>query len=317
MLEHIGEYTATVSDKFEKANSPIKNKYLKVNIKKFREIVGKIKFNRGSFGTGYPFYAVNPRLSKQLPIIAEQLRYNDELRKVEEEVGSRLWTCETCLRRNGESMPDLKQICRPCPKIDDRLKPRKIINRLPDLDMWLVCEDGKLQDSAELLEELLAKNGFKTSDINPVQTIYDMGEIVEALENGTLPRQLLPIDAHIVEYSELMKKINKIPDEIASGFMYDHIPYIPIHPLSLRKKWQKDDEAYNFVHDFLSSLTENNFDGDMQAALIAARRALASTYSADELYEILLTTGTESTVRRHQTKELRKNFDERINAWKK
>lgn len=26
--------------------------------------------------------------------------------------------------------------------MNDKLKPRKIINRLPDLDMWLVCEDG-------------------------------------------------------------------------------------------------------------------------------------------------------------------------------
>ena len=29
----------------------------------------------------------------------------------------------------------------------DKLKPRKIINRLPDLAMWLVCEDGKVEEA--------------------------------------------------------------------------------------------------------------------------------------------------------------------------
>ena len=44
-------------------------------------------------------------------------------------------------------MPDLKIVCKPCPNMIDSLKPRKIINRLPDLDMWLVCEDGSIEQA--------------------------------------------------------------------------------------------------------------------------------------------------------------------------
>ena len=30
-------------------------------------------------------------------------------------------------------MPDLKRICKPCPQVKDSIKPRKVINRLPDV----------------------------------------------------------------------------------------------------------------------------------------------------------------------------------------
>ena len=33
----------------------------------------------------------------------------------------------------------------------DSLKPRKLINRLPDLDMWIVCKDGKVEVAQEEL----------------------------------------------------------------------------------------------------------------------------------------------------------------------
>lgn len=34
----------------------------------------------GSFGTGYPFYALDKNFEGELPVIQEQLRYNEELK---------------------------------------------------------------------------------------------------------------------------------------------------------------------------------------------------------------------------------------------
>lgn len=316
MTTSIGELVAEISDTYEKENGSIKLTYINKNISEFRNIVRFIKNSKGNFGTGYPFYINYTKMDK-LPIIEEQLRYNNELRMAQKKSKSSIWPCETCLRRNGESMPDLKQICKPCTKIIDELKPRKVINRLPDIDMWMICEDGTLEESSQILKNELMNAKFTTSDVDPVKTIEDLAGITDQIKSGIMPEKLLPIDAHIIEYSDLMKKVKSLPDEIALGFTYGYTPYIPIHPLSLRKDWQYDDVAYNFVHDFISSFTEDNacFDDKMLSTIKAIRKNLKSTYRIDELYEVLLKTGCPSTVRRQENPVLRKSFEERIKSW--
>ena len=71
-------------------------------------------------------------------------------------------------------MPDLKQVCKPCPNMLDELKPRKIINRLPDLDMWLVCEDGCIEIAQDELSSLLEKYNMHTSDVDPIASYWKM-----------------------------------------------------------------------------------------------------------------------------------------------
>lgn len=316
MTTSIGEIVADISDTYEKENGNLKITYINKNITKYRNIVRLIKTSKGNFGTGYPFY-INFNQMDKLPVIEEQLRYNNELRLAQQSVKSKVWPCETCLRRNGDIMPDLKQICKPCTKVKSELKPRKVINRLPDIDMWFICEDGTLLESSKILEEELKQAGFYTSDVDPVKTIHDLAEITDELKTGIMPKKYLPIDTHIIEYSELMKKIKSLSDEIAEGFTYEHIPYIPIHPLSLRKNWQYDDMAYNFVHDFISSFTEDYvyFDEKMLSTIRSVRKNLKSTYSIDELYNVLLDTGCESTRRRQKNPVLRKSFEERVKSW--
>ena len=317
MIECVGAKVADISNMFEQKQGKIKKDYLKYNINTFRALARDIEFSKGSFGTGYPFYAIDRSFKCSLPIIHEQIRYNEELRKASEESKNNHWPCELCLRRNFDKMPDLKQICKPCPRVDNELKPRKVINRLPDLDMWIVCENGRRYDTAELLSRTFKDVGFKTSDVNPVETIKDMEKIALDLKNNTMPSLLLPIDAHIVEYDELGDCIKGIPDAIGDGFIHQETPYIPIHPLSLRKTWQKDDMAYNFVHDFLSSFSEMDFEDALQSLLDAQRKAVASTYTTEELYQMLLATGTPSTLRRQEDKTLQKRFEERVALWRK
>ena len=206
MTTSIGKMVADISDTYEKENGSIKITYINKNISEFRDLAKLIKTSKGNFATGYPFY-INFTQMDELPVIEEQLRYNNELRLTQATEGVKIWPCEICLRRNGEMMPDLKQICKPCTKICNELKPRKVINRLPDMDMWLICEDGTLNETSHILREELLKNGFSTSDVDPVKTIQDLLEITNELKSGIIPKKLLPIDAHIIEYSDLIKKL--------------------------------------------------------------------------------------------------------------
>ncbi len=56
-----------------------------------------------------------------------------------------------------------------------------------------------------------------------------------------------------------MKLIEDVPKELHEAKIEDRIPYLPIMPKSLRKHWQYDDEAYNFIYDYLSAFTPFNF----------------------------------------------------------
>jgi len=178
----------------------------------------------------------------------------------------------------------------------------------------------KAKDTKELQEiwiKLYKENNIQPSDINPLKTIKDIEEITRDLKNGKMPKKFIPIDSHIIDSKTLYELIEKTPDVLKKSIDSKTIPYLPIHPLSYRKKWQYDDTAYNFVHDFLSSLTEYNFEGRLKTILKETRKYIADTYSMEQLYDILITSGPESVKRRHKTLELKQCFEERINSWKK
>ena len=246
--------TVYASNIFEKENNELKRRYLLLNIDTIKTIMKLVPGYCGCFGTGYPFYALDENLEGDLPVINEQLRYNNELLK-ELENNNSDWACEKCLVENISQMPDLKQICKPCPRIVDSLKPRKVINRLPDIDMWLVCADDKVEEAKQSLKKIFDALGMHTSDVDPLKTINEVVEIAEDLQNGKMPKKLLPLDVHIIEYSKLNDLINSVPSTLAIARSLNIPPYLPIHPVSLRKDWQYDDTAYNFIFDFLFSLT--------------------------------------------------------------
>lgn len=305
-----------ISNDFETNNSDLKRKYLIRNIYTFNFIASKIAASRGVFGTGYPFYALDKKLEGTLPIIKEQIRYNNELVEIAEISKFPSWTCAECLPKKFPTMPDLKQICKPCPNMDNGLKPRKIINRLPDLDMWMVCEDGHVRDASRELAILLEAYGFRTSDIDPIQTMKDVKSIADDLKAGKMPTELLPIDAHIVERSVLKNLIEQVPPTIEHSVMTGNVPYLPIHPLSYRKTWQYDDEAYNFVHDYLGSVTDISLDDELANLLKETRGKLTSEYSTEFLYRVLLSTSSGAFIRRHATPELQKVFEDKMEDWK-
>ena len=316
LLKFIKQVTY-ISNLYEQTNTELKKEYIKKNIDVFNEIASKVPGNHGSFGTGYPFYALGDNYKGELPIITEQFNYNVDLLNHAKKSKRTIWGCRGCLTSNYDTMLDLKQVCKPCPKMDDGLKPRKVINRLPDIDMWLVCADGHVQDAEQILSRLFLQYGLHTSDVDPIQTIQDVKNIVENLKNGRMPSVFLPLDAHIIEYSKLKKMIHQVPETIDNSIKNSEIPYLPIHPRSYRKTWQYDDMAYNFVHDFLLSFTGFNFNHSLEEELMASRKQITEKYNDEELWQILFQVLGEATKRRfYSTPELYELFIKKMNIWR-
>ncbi|MCQ2381958.1 MAG: hypothetical protein MJ054_01495 [Clostridia bacterium] len=312
------EKAVNASNKFEINNSDLKREYILSNIILYNTIAFSLNECKGTFGTGYPFYALKPNMVGALPIIQEQIDYNSQLLKDAQQSKHTHWTCYECLQKYGLTMDNLKTICRPCPNIENELKPRRVINRLPDLDLWMMCDEKQIKKIQEPLRERLYKSGFETSDVDPYKTICDVVEIAESLQINRLPQKKLPIDTHLIDKATIYTLLNEIPKVLAECASHKNkIPYLPIHPLSLRKHWQKDDEAYNFVHDFFCSFTPIEMDAEIKQMIDETRQAVAKRYDFDLLYQWTLTTGAKSTVRRFNTQALKENAYEKFAQWEK
>lgn len=307
---------ANTVTKFEINNSDLKMEYIIKNIELFNDIAKKIKNSAGSFGTGYPFYAIGQETNGKLPIILEQIRYNNELIASAIDNPHKIWCCQECLIKKGETMPDLKSKCKPCHKIDDSLKPRKVINRLPDVDMWIINKNAdELKELKEILINNFNINKMYPSDINPIKTFEDIIKIENMLSQNILPEINLPLDAHIINYDTLFSLISEVPFTLMQAKKNDEIPYLPIHPVSYRKKWQKDDKPYNFIHDFLYSFTDFNFDIDLKELIDYSRKQIIKNFTIEELSDYAINTGSDCVSRRQKNKELKLCFEERMKSW--
>ena len=312
----LAELIASSSDEFEKNNSNLKKKYFLKNIYVFNKISNMINFSQGTFGTGYPFYVLGENFQGNLPIIEEQIRYNNELIEHSRGVEDKDWICAGCLKENYDRLPDLKQICKPCPNIDNSLKPRKIINRLPDLDMWMISDDGKNNEVTRELSKLLELFNIYTSDVDPVKAINDFIEISRDIHNGNMPRKFLPIDTHVIEISSLKILLRQIPGVMMYAKRNNTKPYLPILPISYRKKWQYDDEAYNFVFDFLYSFRLFSSNRELNELVNDVRSKISNYYSEDELVKIIYNISPDSTKRRMQAPEIRRNLKQKFANWR-
>lgn len=308
---------SSASTIYEEQNSELKRKYLLLNIMKFWNITTKMEEFEGLFGTGYPFYALDPLLKGNLPIINEQIDYNNKLLDIAKKYDKQIWSCKKCLEENYSKMADLKEKCKPCEKINDGLKPRKIINRLPDIDLWMVCNDGEIENASKKLALLLRNDNLEPSDINPIDTIFNVSKIATELKDKKIPNRMLPMDVHLIEKSELIGLINKLPKVMKDYKKTGCLPFVPIHPLSYRKKWQKDDEPYNFVLDFIYSMKLITCNKDIKEAVKNSRKEIVENFTCDELYNILELVGGEATKRRLKTETLAKLFYNKMNLWKK
>ena len=317
----IGDITELVeksSTTFEMVNGEIKRRFLLWNISAYNIIASKVDTGIATFGTGYPFYVLDSNLEGEIPVIPEQIRYNRQLIKDSKKWQKSIFECKSCLVRNYDKMKDLKTICKPCPNTPDSAKPRKLINRLPDLDLWLICQDGKLEETKTQLKQLLEEHEMLPSDIDPLGSIEKVTQISQALKAGKLPPKdlYLPIDTHIVEYSYLKNLIECVPAELAVAKKKGKAPYLPIYPTSLRKDWQHDDTAYNFIYDFLAAFTPFNFPTELNTKLNDTRISLTQIYTPEELFEFVQKAATDANATRLRTPAVKKIFLNKMEYWK-
>ena len=155
-----------------------------------------------------------------------------------------------------------------------------------------------------------------TSDVDPIQTFKEFKEIITDLEDGKMPIKMLPLDVHVVKYSELSNLLDQVPFTILNSSNLGEVPYLPILPDSLRKKWQKDDEAYNFTLDFLYSMTDFNFEEILKQRLDYTRNLVARQLTEEKSIEMLDLVSPDSVKRRFENKTLKKSYKRRINSWK-
>lgn len=307
---------AKISNLFEECNSDLKKEYYALNLVKVINIMRDTTGFKGAFATGYPFYTLENDLNGKLPIIDEQIRYNNELVLNVENSNKKYWVCCECMKNNYLDMPDLKKLCKPCPNMDDGLKPRKVINRLPDLDIWMICEDDKVNEAKEELVRGFNKENLYASDIDPLRTMGDFVSITRDLINGKMPSKYLPLDVHIIEYKKFKDILKAAPVVINDAIKNENIPYLPIQPHSLRKKWQYDDEAYNFILDYLFSFTPFRI-GDLSVLLEDTRNTVLSFFSEEEIEKLFRSIAPDSVLRRFETNDLQDSFRKRLRGWKR
>ena len=157
---------------------------------------------------------------------------------------------------------------------------------------------------------------MSTSDKAPLASIDDVSEVAEMIKNGKFPKIFLPIDSHIIEYSKIKKLLEQVPDELQRAKQEDSRPYLPIWPKSYRKEWQYDDEAYNFIYDYLSAFTDFNFPQELKSSLDESRKRVVSENTPEELHDFLMQSATSANFRRFQSLELEDIFMHRISTWK-
>ena len=70
-IKDLTERVESMSTNFEKNNTELKKRYLIWNIDSFNKIASRVSVWKGTFGTGYPFYALDENLEGNLPIILD------------------------------------------------------------------------------------------------------------------------------------------------------------------------------------------------------------------------------------------------------
>lgn len=186
---------------------------------------------------------------------------------------------------------------------------------IKNIDMWMICADDKIEEAKVGLVKLFENYDMHTSDIDPVRTINDMEDIVSDLETGKMPSKKLPLDIHIIEYSKFSSLLDEIPFSLLNAMDMTTVPYLPIHPISLRKTWQYDDVAYNFAFDYLFSLTPFSWEDDLNNKLMKSRFELRSLFSEDDLIEIFDLVASDAVKRRFETKTVKKCYGRRLKLW--
>lgn len=258
-LETASEYT--------RDTTTMKGEYLQQQFDDFTSAVRAVPGYKGVFGTGYPFYAMKEDGGTyDVPEITRYTRSFIPMVKKDAARQHGAWICGAC--QVESDLPDLKTFCKPCDSVD--FKPRDIFKALPDLDFWVIVDpqDEPLETIEKIVEERVENAGFYTSDRDVAQAVDSTLFVMRTLQRGNTPTARLPLDLHVVTKDQLLACMNEVPQALAQKVT------VPITPRSWHVEWEDADAPYDFVKDFLFSMTAQDWqDEDLWASLRTARHS--------------------------------------------
>ena len=305
MLMHILD----VAVRFTADESLTKGEYFNYQFNRFHDSVKDVPGVIGTFGTGHPFYAHQENGS--IADIPEMRRYQKSFQAAINRDRLRSyggWLCGAC--ELACNLPDLKKYCKPCDSVD--FKPRDIFKALPDLDYWVVVDDApeiKLRQQEKEIQECAQAAAFESSDRNIIQTLETTKYAMETVLRGIRPGAILPVDMHIVTKTDLLNCLSSTPNAIQAGNA------VKIAPRSLHKTWENTSKPYDFVKDFLFSLTPHTWkDNELLEALSSTRREVYDLVADDPIKAV--SDRAEKEKRQLEAPGVARCLRERIKSWK-
>lgn len=294
-----------LSVEFDKNESILRGDYFRQQFADFHAAVQSIPGYRGVMGTGHPFYAFRP--DGGVHAIEEYERHIGEAHELlSRDTGRAIgtWACASC--QANFILPDLKRFCKPCDVTE--LKPREVFKRMPDLDFWIIVEKNSPQIE-QLAEALLRKEGFYTSDEAIYPALQEITEVMQTLNDGSMPSARLPIDLHIVDEATMIQLMNDVPVQLQQ---HDDA-FVPISPRSLHVEWEDTDTPYNFVKDFLFSMTPYGWSDELESTLALTRRQAKDIIGDTAVTRVSAL--AEKEARQLATPGLRDSLKLRIASW--
>jgi hypothetical protein len=292
---------------FSEDESVLKGEYMAQQFEDFTHAVRSIPGYKGSFATGYPYYAQNP--DGGVYAVPEIARYaRSFIPKIEADAarGNGAWICGAC--QVFSDLPDLKSQCKPCDAVD--IRPRDIFKALPDVDFWVVADDDEtpVSEFEQAVEDHVEREGFYVSDKDIAQAFDDTIHVMKALKRGNMPPTRLPLDLHVVTKKQMLNRLGKVQKTLKRGEM------LPISTRSLHKQWESSDEPYDFLKDFLFSMTPGDWpDAELQTALFTSRKA-AKEHIGSKIVEIV-SGMAEKEARQLGATPLQECLVQRIRSW--
>lgn len=253
---------------------------------------------KGSFGLGYPFYAMNDLSDsvEEVPAINDFIEQSQSLVRQSRDFAGEVWPCAGC--QETRHLPDLKSQCKPCN--DVLFKPRDLFKALPDIDVVNVFDAPTCETELQL-QDVLQKMNLLQSDSDIRGTyLRTMGTLQQNNPSK------LPIDAHIWSLASF---------EACCGALRENPAYVEnqIISRSLHTRWE--DNQINFWFDFIFSLTEiGEIDAVLKGTVDETRRTLVQSLGKDEIKRLVGRVSARGKAILDDPK-MEQIFDERISSW--
>lgn len=221
----------------------------------------------GFLGVGHPFYAVDQKTDKVLPVPSINAYHEEQKARVEESAAQHgdYWPCANCQVVN--KLPNLTDQCNPCELVS--FKPRDLFRVLPDMDALAVFQ-GTSEELEGKVQEVLLSEGWVRFNTD-IKGAFD--NTVSVLSGNATGR--LPIDFHILTFQQLEEAFQKFATDPLG-------PQIGTMSRAWRARWK--DQPVDISYSFIFSMTTIGLqDDNLEDLLTSTRRAVIENATTDEL----------------------------------